>query len=137
VRDRLAAHRGRWAVLARGARWLGCDRNPLRRGTDRAEVAIRLVGALLLLTGVPAAGFAAGWWTEQLTLLHDRAQAAELNQGQLTGGVFLAVTLAMFAAAFAVLGAEALGRRSLDRRRMKAWDAEWRAVAPLWTRPRT
>jgi hypothetical protein len=136
VHDRLAAHRCRWAVPARGARWLGCDRNPLRRGTDRAEVAFRLLSALLLLTGVPAAGFAAGWWAEHVALIHDRAQAAALSQGQLTGGVFLVVTLTMFTTAFAVLGAGTLARRSLDRHRMRAWDAEWRAVAPLWTRPR-
>jgi hypothetical protein len=133
----MAAHRYRWAVPARGARWLGCDRNPLRRGTDRAEVAIRLLGALLLLTGVPASGFAVGWWAEHVALAHDRAQAAALSQGQLTGGVFLVVTMTMFATAFAVLGVGTLARRSLDRRRMRAWDAEWRAVASSWNRPRT
>ena len=133
----MTAHRCRWAVPARGARWLGCDRNPLRRGTDRAEVAIRLLGALLLLTGVPAAGFAVGWWAEHVALVHDRAQAAALSQGQLTGGVFLVVTMTMFATAFVVLGAAMLARRSLDRHRMRAWDAEWRVVAQLGNRPRT
>jgi hypothetical protein len=95
-----------------------------------------LLSALLLLTAVPAAGFAAGWWAEHLAL-GNRVQAAALSQGQLTGGVFLAVTLTMFATAFAVLGARALARRTLDRRRMQAWDAEWRTVARLWTGPRT
>jgi hypothetical protein len=27
----------------------------------------------------------------------------------------------------------ALARRSLDKRRMAAWDAEWRATGPRWT----
>jgi hypothetical protein len=45
--------------------------------------------------------------------------------------------MTMFAAALVVLGAATLARRSLDRHRMRAWDAEWRAVAPLWNRPRT
>ena len=60
-----------------------------------------------------------------------------MSQGQLTGGVFLVVTMTMFATAFAVLGAGTLARRSLDRHRMRAWDAEWRAVASSWNRPRT
>jgi hypothetical protein len=97
---------------------------------------IALMGALLLVTGVPAAGFAAGWWAEHFALGSARAQGAAVSRGQLTGGVFMAVTVAMFAATFALLAARALSRRALERRRMEAWDAEWRAVAPLWTRPR-
>jgi hypothetical protein len=26
-----------------------------------------------------------------------------------------------------------LGRRALDKRRMAAWDADWRATGPRWT----
>jgi hypothetical protein len=36
-----------------------------------------------------------------------------------------------------LLGAEALACRSLDRRRSRAWDAEWRAIGPLWSGRRT
>lgn len=97
---------------------------------------IGLLGVLLLLTMVPAAGFAAGWWAEHVALGGTHAQAAAVSQGQLTGGVFLVVIVAMFAATLALLGARALARRALQRRRMKAWDTEWRTVAPLWTRPR-
>jgi len=32
-----------------------------------------------------------------------------------------------------VLGASALTRRILDRHRMRAWDAEWRATGPRWS----
>jgi hypothetical protein len=46
--------------LARLARRLGFDRNPLRRGTDRAEAALRLVMILLLVLAVPAAAVAVG-----------------------------------------------------------------------------
>jgi hypothetical protein len=95
-----------------------------------------LLGVLLLLTMVPAAGFAAGWWAEHLALGGTRAHAAAVSRGQLTGSVFLAVSVAMFAATFALLGVRALARRALQHRRMKAWDTEWRTVAPLWTRPR-
>jgi len=36
-----------------------------------------------------------------------------------------------------LLSGQALGRRALDRRRLSAWDAEWRATGPLWTGYRT
>ena len=41
--------------LARLARWLGFDRNPLRRGTDRVEAALRLVMIILMVAVIPAA----------------------------------------------------------------------------------
>ena len=53
------------------------------------------------------------------------------------GDVFVAVALAMLAAAFALLTAMAVTKRILQRRRMNAWDAEWRTVAPRWTGYRT
>jgi hypothetical protein len=95
-----------------------------------------VLAAVLLLTAVPAAGIAAGQWAEHLALGQARAQATVLDRSQVTGEVFPAVTLAMLAAAFAMLGAAALAHRALQRRRMNAWDAEWRAVAPSWTGPR-
>ena len=39
--------------MARFARRLGVDRNPLRRRTDRIEAVIRLATTILLLAGVP------------------------------------------------------------------------------------
>jgi hypothetical protein len=36
-----------------------------------------------------------------------------------------------------LLSGLALARRALDRRRLSAWDAEWRATGPLWTGHRT
>ena len=45
---------------ARLVRWLGFDRNPLRRGTDRLEAALRLVMMIMLVTAVPAAAVFAG-----------------------------------------------------------------------------
>jgi len=46
--------------LAQAARWLGFDRNPLRRGTDRVEAFLRLVLIILLAAGIPAAGVTGG-----------------------------------------------------------------------------
>ena len=59
--------------LARLARRLGFDRNPLRRGTDRAEAALRLVMILLLVLAVPAAAVAVGRSADHHAL--HRAQA--------------------------------------------------------------
>ena len=42
-----------------------------------------------------------------------------------------ACAVAALAATLAVVGF--LARRSLDKRRMAAWDAEWRAAGPRWT----
>ena len=79
VRDRRAVPRSRWA------RWLGCDGNPLRRCTDRAETAVWLLGAVLMLAAVPAAGIAAGTRAEHLVLGHARAQVTALGRSQVTG----------------------------------------------------
>ena len=54
--------------LARLARWLGFDRNPLRRGTDRVEGALRLVMIILAVLAVPAASVAAGRWADHYAL---------------------------------------------------------------------
>jgi hypothetical protein len=56
---------------------------------------------------------------------------------QIVGNVFMAVTVSGLAALALLLGAEALSHRLLQRRRMKAWDAGWRTVAPRWTGHRT
>jgi hypothetical protein len=45
---------------ARLARWLGFDRNPLRRGTDRIEAVLRLVMMIMLVAAVPAAAIVVG-----------------------------------------------------------------------------
>jgi hypothetical protein len=191
------------ARLARCTRWLGFERNPLRRRTDRIEAAVRLATMVLLLVAVPIAVIAAGRQADHLALRQAHAQqAAErqvtavlLRQAQATGvpdpytsiqltyvlgrwqppgqpprsGQVLApagapagstvtvwvdhsgalaspppdhrdilgdvVVTAMATGLLAcvlLLGSNALARRALDRRRMAAWDAEWRATGPLW-----
>lgn len=193
--------------LARCARWLGFDRNPLRRAADRAEVAIRLIVLVLLVAAIPVAAIAAGRWTDRAALRQARAQAAAdhsvravllqrvpsagtpgpyssiqmswvpgrwkapdgavrtgevlaqvgapegssvpvwvSESGSITdpppghnlivGEVFIVVTLTCLGSLFVLMGAEALALRALDRRRLSAWDTEWRAIGPLWTGPR-
>ncbi|HEY6311077.1 MAG TPA: hypothetical protein VIY52_09765 [Streptosporangiaceae bacterium] len=192
------------ARLARYARRLGFDRNPLRRRTDRAEAAIRLATMVLLLVAVPIAAIVAGRQADHLALRHAHAQqAAEhevtavlLQRAQATGvpdpytsvqmtyvlarwqssgqpprsgqvlapagapagstvtvwidasgavvspppdhrdiagDVTIAAVVAGLIASLLLLGSNALARRGLDRRRLNAWDAEWRAAGPLWT----
>ena len=62
--------------LARLARWLGFDRNPLRRGTDRIETALRLMLIILLALAVPAATVAVGWRADQHALHRAQAERA-------------------------------------------------------------
>jgi hypothetical protein len=62
--------------LARCARRLGFDRNPLRRRTDRIEAVIRLATVILLLVAVPIAAMVAGREADQLALRKAHAQQA-------------------------------------------------------------
>jgi len=190
--------------LARCARWLGLDRNPLRRRIDRIETAIRLVVMILLVTAVPVAAVAAGRGADHLALRQARAQQAAdhlvnavlLQQAPATGtpdpyskvqtawvlarwqppgvparsglvlapagtpkgstvptwvdgsgavtdppadprdaaaDVCIAVVLTCLVSCLMLLGGQKLARRALDRRRLSAWDAEWRMVGPLWS----
>ncbi len=190
--------------LARLARWLGFDRNPLRRGTDRIEAVLRLVMMIMLVAAVPAAAVFAGQQADHVALNRAHAQQAKdhlvtavlLHQAAATGipdpytsvqitwvparwqppglpprtgevpapagspkgstvriwidasgavtnpppdhrdivgDVCIAVVATCFASWLVVLASAALARRALDRRRLSAWDAEWRASGPLWS----
>jgi hypothetical protein len=68
--------------LARLARWLGFDRNPLRRGTDRVEGVLRLVMIIVVVAAVPAAAVAAGRWADHYA--RHRAQAQMATDHQVT-----------------------------------------------------
>ena len=68
--------------LARLARWLGFDHNPLRRGTDRVEGALRLVMIILVVVAVPAAAVAAGRWADHY--VRHQAQVQQSVDHQVT-----------------------------------------------------
>jgi hypothetical protein len=190
--------------LARLARWLGFDRNPLRRGTDRVEAALRLVMILLAVVAVPVAAVAAGRWADHYALHRAQAQRAVNHQvtavlledapvsgipnpytnvqtswvparwqppGQpprtgevlalagahkgsavrtwvdpsgavtdppldrriVVGDVWIAVAVTCLVSWLVLLAAGVLARRGLDRRRLRAWGAEWRASGPRWS----
>jgi hypothetical protein len=189
--------------LARCTRWLGFERNPLRRRTDRIEAAIRLATMVLLLVAVPIAVIAAGRQADHLALRQSHAKQAAEHQvtavllqrapdtgvpdpytsiqmtyalarwqpsgqpprsGQvlaptgaragstvpiwidhsgalaspppdhrdILGDVIITAMATGLLVSVLLLGSNALARRALDRRRMAAWDAEWRATGPLW-----
>ena len=189
--------------LARLARRLGLDNNPLRRGTDRAEAALRLVMILLFVLAAPAAAVAVGRWGDHhalhraqaerasshlvtAVLLEDAPAAGTPNPyasmqtawvlarwqppGQpprtgvvltlagahkgstirtwigpsgavtdpppghhvIVGYVWLAGVTTCLLSWLALLVAWVLARRALDRRRLRAWEAEWRTSGPLW-----
>lgn len=190
--------------LARLARWLGFDRNPLRRGTDRVEGALRLVMIILAVLAVPAASIAAGRWADHYALHQAQVQRTVDHQvtavllrdapaigtpdpytsvqtawvparwqppGQpprtgevlaavgarkgstvrtwidpsgavtdppldhrvVAGDVVMAVTATLLLSALLLMAAWALARRLLDRRRLRAWETEWRASGPQWS----
>ncbi|HEX3192196.1 MAG TPA: hypothetical protein VHS30_20690 [Streptosporangiaceae bacterium] len=66
--------------LARLLRGLRLDRNPLRRGSDRAETIV--LGALLavFLAAAPVAAHAAGSWAHASAVRDAQAQRASLHQ---------------------------------------------------------
>ena len=70
-----------------GALWLRgrrIDRNPLRRGSDRAQTA--MLGLLLaaFLAGAPFAGHAAGAWVHATSAREAQAQQAQVHEVQAT-----------------------------------------------------
>jgi hypothetical protein len=66
--------------LARCARWLGLDRNPLRRRTDRIEAAMRLTTMILLLVAVPLVCIAVGHLSARVAQRQAHADAATDRQ---------------------------------------------------------
>jgi hypothetical protein len=49
------------------------------------------------------------------------------------GNVWLAVMMTCLVTWVLLLAAGMLARRALDRRRLRAWEAEWRASGPQWS----
>lgn len=190
--------------LTRLARWLGFDRNPLRRGTDRIEAALRLVTIILVVVVIPIAAVAVGRQADRLALNQAEAQRAAdhlvtavllqdapatgipdpytsvqtawaparwqppgrpartgdvlavagapkgstvrtwidasgavtgppPDHREIAGDVCLAVIATFLVSWLVLMASGALARRALERRRLSAWEAEWRASGPLWS----
>ena len=187
--------------LIRLLRGLRPDRNPLRRGSDRAETVVLAALLAAFLAGAPFAAGAAGHWASMSVTRAAQAQRASLTQvtatlvrkapvwsgygsgtgvftrarwrapdgrtrsgdvyvtaddlaggtvriwvdengrlatppltrDQVTGRIqFLAgAAVSGLATLLAVVGW--LAHRSLDRRRLAGWDADWLATGPRWS----
>jgi hypothetical protein len=124
---RQAAPRRAW-LRRRG--WLWPDRNPLRRGCDRAEALISAGLVAAFVIGGPLAALAAGGWASHSGL---RAGQVRLKHWQVDCQVVQAALLAVIVLALVLAGAGLAVRYLLDRRRLAAWDAQWRATGPKWS----
>jgi hypothetical protein len=65
-----------------------------------------------------------------------RLTGPPLLPSQVTGQAFLAAVLAPILFGEVLLVAGQLAHYLLGRRRLAAWDAEWRATGPQWSRQR-
>jgi hypothetical protein len=55
------------------------------------------------------------------------------DRREIVGDVTIAAVVTGLAVSLLLLGANTLAQRVLDRRRLNAWDAEWRATGPRWS----
>lgn len=81
---------------------------------------------------VPA-GTAAGATVRVWVTRDGQVTGAPLLDSEVSGNVALAEVGAGAGLAVVLLLAGWLARRALDTRRMRAWEAEWRAAGPRWT----
>ncbi len=79
-----AGHDPRSTWLGRLVRGWRPDRNPLRRGTDRAEIAIGAALLVAFLVGLPFAAHAAASWTNDISQHEFNAQQATFHQVRAT-----------------------------------------------------
>ena len=56
-----------------------------------------------------------------------------MDHRDIAGDVCLAVVATFLVSWLVLMVAGILARRALDRRRLNAWEAEWRASGPLWS----
>ena len=84
---------------------------------------------------VPApAGAPAGMAVRVCVDAAGRPAEPPLRHSQVVGQAVMAATAAVFTLAVLVGGAGWFARRLADRRRLAAWDAQWRATGPRWSR---
>jgi hypothetical protein len=85
-------------------------------------------GPVLAEPGAPA-GTKAGIWVT----LNGQVANPPLQDSQVTGAAVLCEIAGAGALAVLLAVAGMLGRHTLDKRRMAAWDADWRSTGPHWT----
>src|SRR5271165_690061 len=153
---------GRRPTTARLARFLGFDRNPLRRGSDRAEAWIRVSLLAAFLIAGPLAALGAGHWAYHAGIAAMRAaqtqdvaavgpqptlppiHLARPNEGSHATvrarweasariSEVLAAAMTLALIALAFLAGLRLALAFLSRRRLAAWETAWSRVGPQWT----
>ncbi len=85
-------------------------------------------GQVLAPAGAPAGSTVAVWIDASGAIASPPPDHREI-----AGDVCVAAIIASMVAILLLLESNALARRVLDRRRLNAWDAEWRATGPLWS----
>ena len=85
-------------------------------------------------TVFPAAGTPAGAEVQVWVDGSGRLTDEPLKPSQVQGQAVLAGVLAVMCVAVVLWGAGQAVRLAADRRRLAAWDDEWRATGPKWTR---
>ena len=81
---------------------------------------------------IPPPGTPAGRTVTMWVDAAGHSAGAPVRAGQVIDQAIIAAVIAAAAAGFALLFAAVLARWVLFRRRLAAWDAEWRAVGPRW-----
>jgi hypothetical protein len=131
--ERAADHQAR-AVLTQAAPAHGSP-DPYS-GTQTVWVAARWVapdgtihyGPVLANAGANK-GSTVGIWTNDAGTATDPPD----SHGDVVSNVFIASAATGLLLIVALVGLDALGRCLIYRRRMRAWDAEWRWTGPRWT----
>jgi hypothetical protein len=85
-------------------------------------------GQVLALAGAPAGSTVPVWIDASGAVV-----GPPPDHRDIAGDVTVAVVVTCVVAGLLLLESNALAWRVLDRRRLKAWDAEWRATGPLWS----
>jgi hypothetical protein len=89
----------------------------------------RRTGEVTALAGSPA-GTTVKVWVDKAGRLVD----PPLQPSQVQGQGVLAAVLSVMTLAMVLWGAGLAAHSAADRRRMAAWDDEWRAIGPKWSR---
>jgi hypothetical protein len=85
-------------------------------------------GQLLVKAGASAGSTVAAWIDASGAVASPPPDYREI-----AGDVCIAGVVTSLVTILLLLESNALARRALDRRRLSAWDADWRVTGPLWS----
>lgn len=85
-------------------------------------------GQVLAPPGMQAGRTTPIWVNTAGTVVDPPSQRQDVVAGSITVGVTSGLMLIMV-----LMGLQAAARRTLDRRRLEAWDSEWQSTGPLWS----